>query len=139
MYKSFASKKTSSTTLFQLKFYKRGAIREYEEWDITSEEIQKIILDFIHKETGYANPLEPYCGFEELDIVSQESTQDGKILVVFNYHFDEDGFSQYDKSHHLSGGITIDENGEIFDWSLTETHTGVAANLDTYKTKSKSL
>jgi len=83
--------------------------------------------------------LEPYCGFEELDIVSQESKQDDKFLVVFNYSFDEDAFSQYDKSHRLTGGITMNENGEIFDWSLTETHTGVAANIKSYKTKLKNI
>ena len=128
-------KKIPFESFFQYKFYKRVVVWEYEEWDITLEKIHKIILDFIHEETGYANPLEPYSGFEELDIVSQESLPDKKLHVIFNYFFDEDGFSQYDKSHRLTGEMTIDENGDITDSFLTETHTGVAANLDTYKKK----
>jgi hypothetical protein len=44
----------------------------------------------------------------------------------------------YDKRHLLKGEITFNEKGTILEWILEETHTGVAANLEPYKTGDKS-
>jgi hypothetical protein len=106
--------------------------------NIKLKKIHKIILDFIHEETGYANPLQPRVSFEELTIRSQIEIEENKILVIFDYEFDEDGFSMYDKRHLLKGEITLDEKGKIINWTLEETHTGVAANLEPYKTGEKT-
>lgn len=73
-----------------------------------------------------------------MKIRSQTEIQKNKLLVSFDYEFDEDGFSMYDKRHLLKGEITLDKKGTIIDWTLQETHTGVATNLDPYKTGEKS-
>ncbi|MFX0139053.1 MAG: hypothetical protein ACFFDN_35760 [Candidatus Hodarchaeota archaeon] len=89
------------------------------------KEIMQIILEFIHSETGWGAPLRPYCEFEELHIKEIKEKDDGSYVVAFKYHFDEDGFSQYDKTHILEGKGRMDPNGELLEWSLEETHTGV--------------
>ncbi|NHJ47751.1 MAG: hypothetical protein FK733_08185 [Asgard group archaeon] len=102
---------------------------------IRSKKIKKIILDFIHEETGYANPLQLRVSFEDLWILSKKKVDENKHHVLIKYQFDEDGFSMYDKRHILEGEFTLDETGKILDWKLEETRTGEAANLDPYKTK----
>ncbi len=57
--------------------------------------------------------------------------------IIFSYHFDEDGFSMYDKNHRLDGKITIDKLGKILNWVLEETETGIATVAKPYKTESK--
>ncbi len=52
---------------------------------------------------------------------------DGSVSVTFNYHFDEDGFSQYDKTHTFKGKVKLDSRGIIVEKALEETHRGVAA------------
>jgi hypothetical protein len=64
---------------------------------------------------------------DEIDRLS-----DGKNRVVFRYRFDEDGFSQYDKSHELEGMIVIDAAGMILESALEETYTGPATTYDRY-------
>ena len=65
-------------------------------------DLNTIILDFLHSETGWGNPLRPHCEFEELTLGEIERLLDDRIKVAFRYLFDEDGFSQYDKrqNHH---------------------------------------
>ena len=81
--------------------------------------------------------MRPRCSFEDLYILSQELQDDKSMVVTIKYHFDEDGFSMYDKTHTLEGKFTITELGVLSDWFLEETETGVAAVRDPYKMKSK--
>ncbi len=98
-------------------------------------DIRRIILDFIHSETGWGDPLRPYCEFEDLFLDEPESLEDNGTRVTFRYTFDEDGFSQYPKSHHLEGMIAIDVTGKIVESTLEETYTGPACVLDPYVPK----
>ena len=99
-------------------------------------DLSNLILDFIHTETGWGNPLRPHCEFEELYLDEIERLPDDKVKVSFRYLFDEDGFSQYDKTHGLEGVVVIDSSGGILESSLKEVHTGVAANHDPYGSQS---
>jgi len=99
-------------------------------------DLNPIILDFVHSETGWGNPLRPYCEFEDLYLDEIERLPNDKIKVSFRYLFDEDGFSQYDKTHSLEGVIIIDSSGGILESTLKEVHTGVAANSDPYRPQS---
>ncbi len=109
-------------------------------WERTSDmeevDLNTIILDFLHSETGWGNPLRPNCEFEELTLGEIERLLDDKIRVTFRYHFDEDGFSQYDKTHVLDGDVIIDVSGEISEFELKEIHTGVASNIAPYRPQS---
>ena len=100
------------------------------------DKIKEILLDFVHSETGWGNPLRPYCEFEALYIEEIKEQADGSNIVSFKYEFDEDGFSQYDKSHHLEGRVITDPTGQLIETELEETRTGVAANLY-YESKEK--
>ena len=51
---------------------------------------------------------------------------DGKLIVDFRYIFDEDGWSQYDKTHVFDGHVTI-ENGNVIELEMDNIHVGVAA------------
>jgi hypothetical protein len=104
---------------------------------INLENYEKLILDFIHEETGYANPLEPRVSFEDLYIQEIKTQKDESISTSFKYIFDEDGFSMYDKRHILKGEIHFSKTKKILSWHLEETDTGVAAGLPPYKTKQK--
>ena len=95
-------------------------------------EIKAIILDFIHSETGWGNPLRPHCEFEALYLDEIEKLPEDKVKVSFRYLFDEDGFSQYDKTHALEGAVILNTAGSILESTLKEVHTGVAANCDPY-------
>jgi len=57
---------------------------------------------------------------------------DGSFHVSFRYVFDEDGFSQYDKTHVLDGIIVFSSNYDILSFSLEEVDTGVACNKEPY-------
>ncbi|NHJ05106.1 MAG: hypothetical protein EAX90_09795 [Candidatus Heimdallarchaeota archaeon] len=102
---------------------------------IDKEELYSIILDFIHTETGWGNPLKPYCEYEGLFFREIEQQEDGSIKANVKYTFDEDGFSQYDKSHHLEGQIIISPDKTILSSSLEETYTGPATTEDPYRSK----
>jgi hypothetical protein len=95
-------------------------------------DLNSIILDFIHSETGWGTPLRPHCEFEDLNLDEIERLPDDKVKVTFRYHFDEDGFSQYDKTHVLEGVVILDTAGSILEYTLKEVHTGVAANHNPY-------
>lgn len=101
----------------------------------TMEALDKIILDFIHNEIGYGETLQPKCEFEDLDITAIKNPDNEITEVSFKYRFDEDGFSQYDKTHTFVGKILLNKNKEIFSWELEETDTGVAANYEPYLSK----
>jgi hypothetical protein len=95
-------------------------------------ELNRIILDYVHSETGWGNPLRPRCEFEDLYFDDIERLPDDKVKVSFRYVFDEDGFSQYDKTHGLEGEVTIDSSGNIIESTLKEVYTGVGAVRDPY-------
>ena len=99
---------------------------------MNEEKLRSIILNFIHSETGWGNPLRPGCEFEDLFLNEIERLPDGRIRVVFRYVFDEDGFSQYDKGHVLEGMVLIDKAGGILESTLEETYTGPATVYDRY-------
>ncbi|TFG97257.1 hypothetical protein E4H12_09110 [Candidatus Thorarchaeota archaeon] len=99
-------------------------------------ELTTIILDFVHSETGWGDPLRPYCEFEDLYLDEIERQPDNKVKVLFRYLFDEDGFSQYDKSHSLEGMVVLDSSGSILESTLKEIFTGVAANREPYRPQS---
>ncbi len=99
---------------------------------MNEENLRSIILAYVHAETGWGNPLQPGCEFEDLFLDEIEQLPDGKVRVAFRYNFDEDGFSQYDKSHGLEGMILIDEAGVILESTLEETYTGPATVYDRY-------
>jgi hypothetical protein len=99
------------------------------------ERIYDLILVFIHKETGWGDPLKPQCEFDDLYIRETTKLDEGKISVTFEYHFDEDGFSQYPRVHILNGEVIFDSAGTILDFKLEETYTGPASVEDPYKTK----
>ncbi|MHA2353844.1 MAG: hypothetical protein ACXADC_01610 [Candidatus Thorarchaeota archaeon] len=99
---------------------------------MNEENLRSLILDYIHSETGWGNPLQPYSEFEDLYLDEIERLPDDKIRVVFRYRFDEDGFSQYDKSHTLEGMVMVDKTGVILESKLEETYTGPATVYDRY-------
>ena len=101
-----------------------------------AEDLRRIILDFVHAETGWGNPLRPQCEFEDLFLDEPEELEDNRIRVTFRYSFDEDGFSQYPKDHRLEGMVVINTNGDIVESKLEETFTGPATTMDPYKPKS---
>ncbi|MFW9843579.1 MAG: hypothetical protein ACFFEV_03295 [Candidatus Thorarchaeota archaeon] len=95
-------------------------------------DLNKIILDLVHSETGWGNPLRPRCEFEDIYLDEIERLPEDKIRVVFRYLFDEDGFSQYDKTHGLEGQVIMGTSGRILESSLKEVYTGVGAVRDPY-------
>lgn len=99
------------------------------------EKITSIMLDFLHKETGWGDPLRPGCEFEDFYLRGIQKQDDGNLLVLIEYHFDEDGFSQYPKTHILEGKVVLDMAGTILSFKLEETYTGPASVEDAYKTK----
>jgi len=99
-------------------------------------DLNAIILDFVHSETEWGNPLRPYCEFEDLYLDNPEKLANGRTRVTFRYYFDEDGFSQYDKGHKLEGMVVVDATGKIMESTLEETHTGPATLLDQYRPQS---
>lgn len=99
------------------------------------ERIKDLILMFVHKETGWGDPLKPQCEFDDLYLRETKMIDEEKISVRFEYHFDEDGFSQYPRNHILEGEVIMDEAGSILSFKLEETYTGPASVQDPYKTK----
>ena len=99
-------------------------------------DLNLIILDFVHSETGWGNPLKPQCEFADLFLDKIEKLPEDKVRVTFRYFFDEDGFSQYDKHHILEGFVVIDTTGAIIESTLEETYTGPGTVLDPYKSQS---
>jgi len=104
--------------------------------NMSKMQVSKIVLEYIHSETGWGNPLLPLCESEDLFLDDAETISDGTIRVTFRYHFNKDGFSQYDKIHILEGSAVIDASGTILDFTLEETYTGPATTNDPYISKS---
>jgi len=100
---------------------------------MTEKSLRSIVLDYIHAETGWGNPLRPYSEFEDLFILDIVLQPRGIREVVIKYRFDEDGFSQYDRSHTIEDRITVSSNWEIIKAELEETYTGPATVYDPYR------
>ena len=91
-------------------------------------EIKAKLMDLIHEKTGWGNPLRPHNECEDLYILNTREYPAGKKISDFRYIFDEDGFSQYDKTHVFDGTLTIN-NESIFKIDMEEIHAGVATTL----------
>ena len=98
-------------------------------------QIEKRLLESLHEETGWGNPLRPHCECETIYIRNITELSDGTQIVDFRYIFDEDGWSQYDKTHVFDGTITL-TSGSVIDLEIEHIHGGIAANM-IYKPKSK--
>ncbi|MGY5873898.1 MAG: hypothetical protein RTV72_16750 [Candidatus Thorarchaeota archaeon] len=103
---------------------------------MNNEDLKNIIFDFIHSKTEWGNPLRPGCEFADLYLDEIERLPDDRTRVSFRYRFDEDGFSQYDKSHTLEGSVVIASTGIILESTLEETYTGPATTFDPYRPES---
>ncbi|MFW9851174.1 MAG: hypothetical protein ACFFF4_18760 [Candidatus Thorarchaeota archaeon] len=99
--------------------------------------LEKIILDYIHAETGWGNPLLAGCESEYFKIVNVVQLPGGIREVAAIYQFDEDGFSQYDRGHGLEGKFTVSRDGEIIQAELKEVYTGPGTVQDAYKPRSE--
>ncbi len=103
------------------------------ESDIDREKITAAMLDFIHKETGWGDPLKPGCEFEDFYLRGIKKQENGNLLILLEYHFDEDGFSMYPRVHILKGEVEIDKEFNIQNFKLEETYTGPSCVEDPYK------
>ena len=97
------------------------------------KQIEEKLLERIHQKTGWGNPLRPHCEIEDLSIKDVTEKKDETQILNFQYIFDEDGFSQYDKTHVLKGIARISSRGTILKIELEEIHTGVATISPPYK------
>ena len=98
------------------------------------KQIEEKLLENIHQKTGWGNPLRPHCEIENLAIKDIMEKTDITQIINFQYIFDEDGFSQYDKTHVLKGTAIVTLKGAILKVELEEIHTGVATISPPYKT-----
>ena len=89
-------------------------------------DLQATILRFIRDRSGLSAP--GAYQFEDLYIDADEEHPSGNRTLRFRYFFDEDGFSQYDKTIGFEGHITIDAGQHILASNLEVTHIGVAAH-----------
>lgn len=90
------------------------------------QDTKTIILRFIREQSGLDAPGD--YQFEDLYIDSDEGHPDGNCTIRFRYWFDQDGFSQYDKTIGFEGYVTLDADGQIQASNLQVTHIGVAAH-----------
>ena len=93
---------------------------------MNKEQLKEKLLDLIHAKTGWGNPLRPNCEIETLSIKNLIVRANGEHIVDFRYIFDEDGFSQYDKTHVFDGHLIIDEE-KLKKMEIEEIHAGVAS------------
>jgi len=92
------------------------------------QKLHEITLHYIHIETGLGAPLVPRCEFEDLIVKEVKQMDLAKFQVDFTYHFDEDGFSQYDKTHVFEGSLSFSTDSEESKIKLLHKEYGVAAN-----------
>ncbi len=97
------------------------------------KQIKEELLENIHQKTGWGNPLRPNCEIEDLTVRDIKEKNEQIQILNFQYIFDEDGFSQYDKMHVLNGTARISSKGTILKIELEEIHTGVATISPPYK------
>jgi len=97
------------------------------------KQIEEKLLEEIHQKTGWGDPLRPHCEIEDLTIRDIKQEDDETQIFNFQYIFDEDGFSQYDKTHVFEGTAIVTSNGTVIKIDLEEIHTGVATIRHPYK------
>ena len=97
------------------------------------KQIEEKLLENIHQKTGWGNPLRPHCEVEDLTIKDIKEKNDETQILNFQYIFDEDGFSQYDKTHVFKGTAVVTSNETVIKIDLEEIHTGVATIKPRYK------
>lgn len=90
------------------------------------EDVETTILCFIRKKSGLSAPGD--YQFEDFYIDSDEILPEGNRTIRFRYFFDQDGFSQYDKTIGFEGYITLDADWQVQASNLRVTHIGVAAH-----------
>jgi hypothetical protein len=95
---------------------------------VRKAELQALIVGFVREQAGLDAP--GFCEFENLYIKRQEKGADGGQIVHFRYIFDEDGFSQYDKTITFEGYVTIDAEARTVASDLQVTALGVAAHYE---------
>ena len=91
-------------------------------------DIETIILRFVRKRSGLGAP--GAYQFEDLYIDSSKKLADGNRTIRFRYWFDQDGFSQYDKTIGFEGCVTLDVDLTMRASHLEVTHIGVAAQYE---------
>jgi len=90
------------------------------------QDTKTIILRFVRERSGLDTPGD--YQFEDLYIDADEEHPDGNRTIRFRYVFDEDGFSQYDKTVSFEGHVTLDASSHILASNLKVTDVGVAAH-----------
>ena len=88
-------------------------------------DIEIAILHFVRKRSGLGAP--GAYQFEDLYVDSDEKQPDNSRTIRFRYWFDQDGFSQYDKTIGFEGCVTLDASLHVHASHLKVTHIGVAA------------
>lgn len=107
-------------------------------YNVPETNLEDVILDYIHSETGWGNPLRAGCESEFFKIVSIVQLPEGNREVTILYQFDEDSFSQYDRGHGLEGKFIVTSDGKITQAELKEVYTGPGTVEDPYEPKSDS-
>jgi hypothetical protein len=92
------------------------------------KDAEAVILRFVQERSGLGAPGD--YEFEDLYIDSDEKLSDGARTIRFRYWFDQDGFSQYDKTIGFGGYVTLDADLQIRASHLEITHVGVAAQYE---------
>ena len=90
------------------------------------EDVEITILRFVREQSGLDAPGD--YQFEDLYIDTDEEHPGGNRTIRFRYVFDEDGFSQYDKTTSFEGFVTLDVDSHILTSNLKVTDIGVAAH-----------
>ena len=93
---------------------------------IKKAELHALIVGYVRERAQLEAP--GFCEFEDLHIQSRTKGADGSLTIRFQYVFDEDGFSQYDKTTTFEGFLTLDSENEIVAADLQVTAMGVAGH-----------
>ena len=95
---------------------------------IKKADMYALIVGYVREKARLDAP--GFCEFEDLHIQSREKGADGSLTVRFQYVFDEDGFSQYDKTTTFEGYVTLDRDNKIIASDLQVTDMGVAGHYE---------
>ena len=93
---------------------------------IKKADLYALIVGYVRKRAQLEAP--GFCEFEDLHILSRDKNADGGLTIRFQYVFDEDGFSQYDKTTTFEGYVTLDTESKIVSADLQMTAMGVAGH-----------
>ena len=93
---------------------------------IKKAELHTLIVSYIRKRAQLETP--GFREFEDLHIQSREKDPNGRLTIHFRYVFDEDGYSQYDKTTTFEGYVILDAETRIVDADLQVTDMGVAGH-----------